>query len=90
MVDHIDQKAHIVDHIDQHDKLKPKLLAIVPPISMNCHDVFVPKREQDAVRSSHSSAKDKSWISDVAKVLEKGKIYTNGVNTKGVFNSQCI
>ena len=41
MVDHIDQKAHIFDHIDQHDELKPKLLAIVPPISMNGHDVFV-------------------------------------------------
>ena len=80
----------MVDHIEQHGELKPKLLAIVSPISINIHDVFVPKREQDAVRSSHSNAKDKVWISDAAKVLEKGKIYTNGVITWGVFNSQCI
>ena len=60
MVDYIDQNDHIVDHIDQHDELKPQLLAIVPPIAMNGHDVFVPKSEYDAVRSSHSSAKDKA------------------------------
>ena len=57
---------------------------------MNGHDVFVPKREQDAVRSSHCSAKDKAWISDVANVLEKGKIYTNSVITWGGSNSQCM
>ena len=57
---------------------------------MNGHDVFVPKSEQDAVRSSHSSAKDKAWISDVAKVLEKGKKDTNGVITWVDFNSLCM
>ena len=53
IVDYIDQNDHSVDHIDQHDELKPKLLAIVPPIAMNGHDVFLSKSEQDAVRSSH-------------------------------------
>ena len=47
--------VHIVDHMDQHYELKPKLIAIVPPITIvspiaiNGHDVFVPKSEQDAV-----------------------------------------
>ena len=54
IVDYIDQNDHIVDHIDEHDELKPQLPAIIPPIAMNGHDVFVPKSEQDAVRSSHS------------------------------------
>ena len=83
-MDHIDQNDHIVDHIDQHDELKPKLLAIVPPIAMNGHDVCVPISEQDAVRSSHShdsSVKDEAWISDVATVLERCEIDTNGVIT---------
>ena len=62
IVDYIDQN----DHIDQHDELKPHLLAIVPRIAMNGHGVFVPKSEQDAVRSSHS--KDKAWVSNVATV----------------------
>ena len=81
--DYIDQNAHIVDHIDQHDELKPKLLAIVPPIAMNSHNVFVPKSEQDAVRSSHSSANDKAWVANVAIVLEKGDIDTKCVITWG-------
>ena len=71
--DYIEQNDHIVDHNDRHDELKPQLFAIVPPIAMNSHDVLVPKSEQDAVRSSHSSAKDKAWISNVATVLGKGK-----------------
>ena len=83
-MDHIDQNYHIVDHIDQHGELKPKLLAIVPPISMNGHDIFVPKIEQDAVRS-HSANRIKHGFK---KVLEKGKTDTNGVITWGGFNSQ--
>ena len=44
IVDCSDQNDHIVDHIDQHDELNPQLFAIVPPIEMNDHDVFVPKK----------------------------------------------
>ena len=62
IVDYSDQNDHIVDHIDQHDELKPQLLATVPPIAMNGYAVFVPKSEQNAVRSSHSSTKDKAWV----------------------------
>ena len=73
IVDYIDQNDHIVDHIDQYDELKPQLLAIVPPIAMNSHDVLVSESEQDALRSCHSSAKDKAWVSNVATVSEKAK-----------------
>ena len=59
-MDYIDQNDHVIDHIDEHDELKPQLPAIIPPIAMNGHDDFVPKSEQDAVRSSHSSAKEKN------------------------------
>ena len=54
-MDYIDQKDYIADHIDQHDELKYKLLAIVPPIAMNGYDAFVPESEQNAVRWSHST-----------------------------------
>ena len=80
-MDYIYQNDHIVDHIDEHDELKPQLPAIIPPIAMNGHDVFVPKSEQDAVRSSHSWAKDKAWVSNVETVSEKGEINTDGVIT---------
>ena len=63
--------------------MKPKLLAIVLPLAMNGHDVFVPKSEQDAVRSSNSSANDKAWVANVAIVLEKGEIDTKCVITWG-------
>ena len=78
--------------INIHDELKPKLLAIVPPIIMNGHDVFVPKSEQDAVRSFHSSANDKSWVSNVATVSAIDEIDTKCVITwgGGGVNSQCM
>ena len=57
---------------------------------MNGHDVFVPKSEKDAVRSSHSSAKDIAWVSNVATVSEKGEINTDDVIIWGAFNSQCM
>ena len=72
-MDYIDKNDHIFYHIDEHVELKPQLPAIIPPIAMSGHDVFVPKSEQDAVRSSHSSAKEKTWVSNVATVSEKAK-----------------
>ena len=33
---------------------------------------------------------DKAWISDVATLLKKGEIDTNGVTTWDGFNSQCM
>ena len=81
IVHYIDQNDHIVDHIDQHDELKPQLLATVPPIAMNGYDVCVPKSEQGAVRSFHSSTKDKAWVSNVATVSKKNEINTDGVIT---------
>ena len=92
-VDYIDQNDHFVDHVDQHEELKPKLLAIVPLIAMNGHDVFVPKSKKDAFRSSHSSANDKAWVSNVATVSEEGSIDTKCVITwggGGGVNSQCM
>ena len=50
----------------------------------------MPKSVQDAVRSSHSSAKDKTWVSNAATVSEKGEINTDGVITWGGFKSQCM
>ena len=90
-MDYVDQNGHIVDHIDQHDELKPQLLAIVPPIAMNGHDVFVSKSEQDAVRASHGCAKDKSQIMGFkcCNSVGNGEINTDG-ESHGVVLSHSV
>ena len=49
-MEHIAQNDQIVDQIDQHDELKPKLLAIAPPVAMNGHDVCVPNIKPNKIK----------------------------------------